>query len=124
LLVAPALLGNPPVRIATTASLSRLPRLTLWAWEMPEHLDFIDPQIVAVAYLDQTVYVGQSVAARPRLQPMQVPPGTHVIAVIRIEMRPEAAPTPANEAQAVRESSPCKWTLMPCNRSASSMAAS
>src|SRR6516164_2211302 len=67
-------------------------RLILWAWEMPERLDFIDPGQIAVAYLDQTIYVDKSVHTRPRVQPMQVSPGTEVVAVVRIEV-PSAAET-------------------------------
>jgi hypothetical protein len=106
LLLAPPLLSNPPGRTTTSEALSRLPRLTLWAWEVPERLDFIDPQHIAVAYLDQTVYVGpvytgNAVRARPRLQPMRVPAGTRVIAVVRIEMQPTAHASPEIQAQLV-----------------------
>jgi hypothetical protein len=106
LLLAPPLLSNPPGRTTTSEALSGLPRLTLWAWEVPERLDFIDPQRVAVAYLDQTVYVrpaytGNAVRVRPRLQPMRVPAGTRVIAVVRIEMRPTAAVSPEVQSQLV-----------------------
>lgn len=76
----------------------RFPRLTLWAWQMPEQLDFIDPQQVAVAYLDQTLYVSDRVIAEPRLQPMVVLPGTVVIAVVRIEM-PAGASAASNEIE-------------------------
>jgi Protein of unknown function (DUF3142) len=101
LLLAPSLLGNPPERANAGEALSGLPRLTLWAWEMPERLDFIDPQQTAVAYLDQTVYVGQDVRATPRLQPMQVPPGTRVIAVVRMEMRETAQGSPEIQSKIV-----------------------
>lgn len=101
LLLAPPLLSNPPARTANDEVLSDLPRVTLWAWEVPERLDFIDPQHIAVAYLDQTVYVGQTVRVRPRLQPMQVPAGTRVSAVVRIEMHAVAHASPEIQAQLV-----------------------
>jgi len=67
-------------------SFSRFPRLTLWAWQRPERLEFLDPRQVGVAYLDQTLYVRDDVMAEPRVQPLRVPSGTRVIAVVRIEM--------------------------------------
>jgi hypothetical protein len=101
LLLTPPLLSNPPARTAMSEALSRLPRLTLWAWEVPERLDFIDPQHIAVAYLDATVYVGQTLRVRPRFQPMRVPAGTRVIAVVRIEMKPAAHASPEVQSQLV-----------------------
>ena len=101
LLLAPPLLSNPPARTTNEEVLSRLPRLTLWAWEVPERLDFIDPEQIAVAYLDQTVYVDRNVRVRPRLQPMQVPTRTRVIAVVRIEMPATAHASPEIQKQLV-----------------------
>ena len=63
-----------------------LPRLILWAWERPEQLGFIDPEKAGVAYLALTLQLkGDEVVARPRLQPLEVAPGTCVIVVTRIE---------------------------------------
>jgi hypothetical protein len=106
LLLAPPLLSNPPAPTASEEVLSRLPRLTLWAWEVPERLNFIDPRHMAVAYLDQTVYVGpvyanKAVRVRPRLQPMEVPAGTRVIAVVRIEMPATVHASPEIQTQLV-----------------------
>lgn len=84
----PVLFLSPGQRVTASGALAHLPRTTLWAWQMPEYLNFINPRDVAVAYLDQTVYVQQRVRSEPRTQPMQVPTGTHVIAVVRIEMPP------------------------------------
>ena len=81
---------------------ARLPRLTLWAWERPERLEFIDPQRTAVAYLDQTIFVGKQVRPEPRFQPMQVPPGTQVMAVVRIEMTASAPQTEDIQADVVK----------------------
>jgi hypothetical protein len=92
-----AALGLPhPIATTRTSELRAIhARLILWAWEVPEHLDFIDPGHIAVAYLDQTVYVGKKVRTRPRLQPMQAPPGTEVVAVVRIEMPQDTETSPA-----------------------------
>lgn len=62
------------------------PRLMLWAWERPEDLRFLDPGTTGVAYLAKTLYLtaGRAVS-RPRLQPLRMPPGTFVTAVVRIE---------------------------------------
>lgn len=58
----------------------------LWAWERPEHLGFIDPRVTGVAFLDRTITLTQhDVRIRPRYQPLVVPEGTPVVAVIRVE---------------------------------------
>jgi hypothetical protein len=67
------------------------PQATLWAWERPEDLRAVDPARFAVAYLDQTIFVGNSMVARPRLQPLLLPPGTKIISVVRIEAPPSTA---------------------------------
>jgi len=62
------------------------PRVFLWAWERPEDLSFINPQTTGVAFLAKTLYLrGDSVVVRPRLQPLQLAPGTKLVAVVRIE---------------------------------------
>jgi hypothetical protein len=62
------------------------PRLVLWAWERPERMEFVDPQVAAVAYLARTVswYDGRT-ESRPRMQPLQVRPGVRLIAVFRLQ---------------------------------------
>lgn len=66
--------------------LSSFPHIILWAWERPEVLDFIDPDAVGVAFLAGTLYLSdEHVSVRPRLQPLSVPRGTKLIAVVRIE---------------------------------------
>lgn len=97
LLIAPANRADGP------KAFHAFPRLTLWAWQMPERLQFIDPRQVAVAYLDQTIYVRDRVMAEPRLQPMVVAPGTQVIAVVRIEMAATADPTSQEARKQVAE---------------------
>jgi hypothetical protein len=75
--------------------LASLPRNILWAWERPEHLDFIDPRETGVAYLARTIYLrGESAVVRPRLQPLDVPGGTTLIAVTRIESERSASAAP------------------------------
>lgn len=71
-----------------------LPATILWAWERPEQFDFIDGQKIGVAFLAKTVYLrSDNVVARPRLQPLEIPPGTTVIAVVRIETDRSERPT-------------------------------
>jgi len=68
---------------------------------VPERLSFIDPEKIAVAYLDQTIYVGKRVGTRPRVQPLLVAPGTEAVAVVRIEMPQAAEVSPATTAEIV-----------------------
>lgn len=66
--------------------LSNLPPVIVWAWERPEKLDFIDRDRVGVAFLAKTLRIeGDRVISRPRLQPLELAPGTNLIAVVRIE---------------------------------------
>jgi hypothetical protein len=77
------------------------PGLWLWAWERPERLDFIDPAKVGVAYHAVTFQLtpGGDVVPQPRRQPLVVPPGTSMTAVMRIEV---AYGTVLGEAQRSR----------------------
>jgi hypothetical protein len=62
------------------------PRVILWAWESPQNLSFIDPHDAGVAFLAKTLFLGDHQATmRPRLQPLRVPSGTTLIAVVRLE---------------------------------------
>jgi hypothetical protein len=75
------------------ARMSGFPRVFLWAWERPERLEFINSREVGVAFLAATVYLrGEKTIERPRLQPLKVPPGTTLIAVVRIESARDAPP--------------------------------
>ena len=67
------------------AGLAGFPRLTVWAWEHPEDLRSLDSKQYAVAYLDQTIFIGPQISSRLRLQRLLVPPATQIIAVARIE---------------------------------------
>ncbi len=63
-----------------------LPRVILWAWESPQHLDFINPRDAGVAFLAKTIVLHDNqVIVRPRLQPLRVPAGTALVAVVRVE---------------------------------------
>jgi hypothetical protein len=65
----------------------RLPAIMLWAWERPEDLSFINTTETGVAFLAKTIYLrANSVAARPRMQPLKMPAGTKLVAVARIEV--------------------------------------
>src|SRR6185369_4407400 len=62
-----------------------VPDTVVWAWERPENLKFIDPRRIGVAYLAKTISLsGQNVITRPRLQPLELPADTKIIAVVRI----------------------------------------
>jgi hypothetical protein len=64
----------------------RTPSIILWAWERPEKLDFINPNEIGVAFLAKTLTLQDDrVLIRPRLQPLELAPGTKLIAVVRIE---------------------------------------
>lgn len=60
-------------------------QLWLWAWERPEDLRFLSPD-VGVAFLAATVDVrGEHAVVLPRRQPLRVLPTTPLIAVVRVE---------------------------------------
>jgi hypothetical protein len=62
------------------------PQTILWAWERPTDLSFIDPNKVSVAFLAKTIRLtADQVIVKPRLQPLNIPAGTKVVAVARIE---------------------------------------
>ena len=62
------------------------PPLILWAWESPQNLSFIDPHEAGVAFLAKTLFLGDHQAiVRPRVQPLRIPHGTTLIAVVRLE---------------------------------------
>jgi hypothetical protein len=70
-----------------------VPRLVLWAWERPEHLPFLDPNVAGVAFLARTIrWQDGRMESRPRLQPLSVPPETRIIAVVRLESGGGAKP--------------------------------
>jgi len=73
-------------RAANPSHSNRMPRLILWAWERPTDLRFINPRETGVAFLARTVRLrSNEVIVRPRLQPLNLPEGSSVIAVARVE---------------------------------------
>jgi hypothetical protein len=63
-----------------------LPHVFLWAWERPDDLRDLPPD-VGVAYLAATLrIVGDRVIVVPRMQPLMVPKNADLISVIRIEV--------------------------------------
>jgi hypothetical protein len=84
----------------------RLPRVMLWAWERHEDVRTIDPREVGIAYLAKTLFLRQgNVVPRPRLQPLQVPPATVLMPVVRIESDKLSPPTldPGQRTRVVAE---------------------
>jgi len=70
----------------SNARLNQTPRVILWAWERPTDLRFINPQDIGVAFLARTIRLrADEVTVRPRLQPLNLPNGTSIIAVARVE---------------------------------------
>lgn len=84
-LLAAGVLGTHVWKLYTDRG-RRLPATVLWAWERPEDLRFLDPRQAGVAYLAGTVTLrAGGVEVRPRLQPLHLPPGTKLLAVVRLE---------------------------------------
>lgn len=76
-------------------------QIVLWAWERPTDLSFIDPDKVKVAFLAKTIRLAaDQVIVRPRLQPLDIPDGTTVVAVARIETDASSKPSLAKEQSA------------------------
>lgn len=75
-------------------SLTAFPKVILWAWERPEDLTFINPDLVGVAFLAKTITLrGDRVIVRPRLQPLSAAQSVKLMAVTRIESDLVAPPT-------------------------------
>lgn len=62
-----------------------LPRTTLWVWERPEDLRAVPAETTAIAWLDQTIHIGNQATSIPRRQSMAYPANAMRIAVVRIE---------------------------------------
>jgi uncharacterized protein DUF3142 len=99
LVIALVLLGAGCAR--SPDPLPGLPRVFVWAWERPEDLRWLDAGQVGVAFLARSVCPREDgVAVRPRLQPLRVPPGAALMAVVRVESSGRAAG--ANAAETAR----------------------
>jgi hypothetical protein len=82
-----------------------MPQKMLWAWEREEDLKFIDPAEIGVAFLAQTIFLeNDRIIPRQRRQPLDVPPGTYLIAVTRIETNKETVRRPRLDVSAVTQS--------------------
>jgi len=81
------------------------PHVILWAWESPQNLNFIDPNEAGVAFLARTLILADHQAIiRPRLQPLRVPPGTALMAVVRLESTGhDELPRPSEIAPAIAD---------------------
>jgi hypothetical protein len=80
------------------------PRVVVWAWERREDLRWLDPKEAGVAFLSRTVWLnGGAVWFRPRLSPLQVPPGTALMAVVRVESGGKANADTREAAEAIAE---------------------
>jgi hypothetical protein len=68
--------------------------VVLWAWERPEHLDFLNPRSAGIAFLAGTVVIAKngSLGLRLRTQNLTLPPQAAVLPVVRIESPPFHAP--------------------------------
>jgi hypothetical protein len=84
--------------------LTGFPNVFLWAWEVPEDLQFLDPHAAGVAFLARTVCLRDgSVSVRPRLQPLRYAPGTVLMAVVRVEPQDSKSPPVAAASAAIAE---------------------
>ncbi len=103
-LLAAGLLARSDSNAPMSRRMRELPRLTLWAWERPEDLRGIDPETTAVAYLDQTLLLGNDggVISQPRMQPVVFPTATSRIAVVRIEVEAGTPLSPAIRERTLR----------------------
>jgi len=71
---------------AGATRLDRMPRVMLWAWERPTDLRFINPKETGIAFLARTIRLHSGeVEVRPRLQTLNLPDATSVMAVARVE---------------------------------------
>ncbi|MBS1956553.1 MAG: DUF3142 domain-containing protein [Cyanobacteria bacterium SZAS-4] len=78
--------SNAVERASLARQTTAPPERMLWAWERPEDLRFVDTKTTGVAYLAATIKVKKSkVTCINRHQPLQVPPGTYMMPVVRIE---------------------------------------
>jgi hypothetical protein len=95
-----------------TARSTDKPRLFLWAWERATDLRFIDTTKVGVAFLAKSVLLrSDEVLIRPRLQSLQLPEGTKVIPVARIETDRENKPALSESQRDRVVAQSKKWRL-------------
>jgi len=90
---------------ARMAFADAMPKTVVWAWEEPEDLRTADARAVGVAYLDETLLLGEGggLTVRHRHQPLAVAPGAAVMAVVRIETGRGFADSPGLRLQTADE---------------------
>ena len=81
-----------------------MPSKVISAWERPENLTFLDAKDYGVAFLAQTIFLEKdSVTPKFRRQPLEVSPGTYMIAVTRIETKKPTAERPTFSPEMVNK---------------------
>lgn len=78
------------------------PVTTVWAWQRPEKLAFIDKHKTAVAVLAETISLSP-LKFEPRNQPLSAPEGATYIAVVRIEAGAQPDLSAATRSRIVAE---------------------
>lgn len=79
-----------------------MPKKIVWAWERYEDVRFLDPNEFGVAFLAQTIFLEKDrVTPGRRRQPLDVNPGTYLIAVTRIETNKDTFLRPTFDAAMV-----------------------
>lgn len=87
------LLGCAAKNQVNPALSNLMPQMVLWALERPEDLRFLDEKQFGVAFLAQTLTLeSDDVRFTPRRQPLEINPGTYLIAVTRIETNKNSRP--------------------------------
>jgi Protein of unknown function (DUF3142) len=77
--------------------------LTLWAWDAPEHLNFLNNEHTAVAYYAGTITLqSKAVLFSPRKKPLESPPGLSLYPVFRIENPSQMAPPESTAGEIVK----------------------
>ena len=91
----------------------QMPPRMIWAWERPEDLQNIDTAKYGVAFLAQSIYLeNDKIIPKPRRQPLDVPPGTYLVAVTRVETNKEGSKRPTfDKDMAMRTSALIRNTL-------------
>jgi hypothetical protein len=93
-----------PANQVNTRLDNEMPKKILWAWERPEDLRFIDANEFGVAFLAQTIHLEKdSVIPDRRKQPLEILPGTYLIAVTRIETQHDTFRRPTFDPKMVSE---------------------
>jgi hypothetical protein len=93
-----------PTNQVNTRLDNEMPKKILWAWERPEDLRFIDTNEFGVAFLAQTIHLEKdSIVPDRRKQPLEVLPGTYLIAVTRIETQRDTFRRPSFDPKMVSE---------------------